>query len=603
MNATPSEAVDGEPREGKGPGGYRMHLMVCAGTGCVSSGAYELKEVLERELARRELSDEVAVVMTGCNGFCAQGPVLVVQPDEVFYQLLDTKDIPHLVEEHMLKGRPVERLMYTPPAERSAVPKMSEIGFFRKQSLLVLRNRGLIDPEVIEEYIARDGYRALAKALTEMTPEEVITEVVASGLRGRGGGGFPTGIKWQACRAAAGEPKHVVCNADEGDPGAYMDRSIIESDPHSVLEGMALAAYAIGSGRGCVYIRQEYPVALERLEKAIADARGYGLLGEGIFEQDFDFDVTIHKGAGAFVCGEETGLLASLEGRVGEPRPKYVFPVERGLYGRPTVINNVETLANLPSIIRRGSEWFASIGTGDVTDSPWGGSKGTKVFSLVGKVHNTGLVEVPMGIPLREIIFDIGGGIPNGKEFKAVQTGGPSGGVIPESMLDLPVDFDQLVKVGSMMGSGGMIVMDEDDCMVDIARYFIDFLTGESCGKCVPCREGLIQMHAMLNEVCEGRAGEGTVQLLEELATTVKECSLCALGGTSSNPVLSTIRYFRDEYDAHVRQKRCPAGVCQALITYSIDPERCPGCRVCLWSSWGTGASTPWTSPWPAGPT
>jgi NADP-reducing hydrogenase subunit HndC len=581
MSAIPRKNVEGRSSVGSGGNGYRMHLMLCAGTGCVSGGSYKIKDALERELAKHRLTDEVAVVMTGCNGFCAQGPVMVVQPDEIFYQRLSEKDVPYLVEEHMLKGRPVERLMYTRPVEKSIVPKMSEIGFFQKQRLLALRNRGLIDPEVIEEYIARDGYKALAKVLTEMEPEEVVREMIASGLRGRGGGGFPTGIKWKSCREALGEPKYVVCNADEGDPGAYMDRSIIEGDPHSVLEGMAIAAYAIGSSRGYIYIRHEYPLALERLEKAIADAREYGLLGKNIFNRGFDFDITIHIGAGAFVCGESTALMASMEGRPGEPRAKYIHTVEHGLWDRPTNLNNVETYANVPLIILRGVEWFTSIGTGDVSDNPWGGSKGTKVFSLVGKVRNTGLVEVPMGITLREIIFDIGGGIPNGKKFKAVQTGGPSGGVIPESLLDLPVDFDQLTNVGSMMGSGGMIVMDENDCMVDIARYFIDFLVDESCGKCLPCREGLKQISRMLNDICSGQAQEGVLELLEQTCYTVANCSLCALGGSAPNPVLSTLRYFRDEYEAHVRDKRCPAGLCKDLITYYIDPEKCNGCMLC----------------------
>jgi NADH:ubiquinone oxidoreductase subunit F (NADH-binding)/(2Fe-2S) ferredoxin len=561
---------------------HHTNLMLCTGTGCVSTGAFEIREALEWEIAKHKLQDEVRVVITGCNGFCAQGPLMVVQPDQIFYRLLDAKDIPHLVEEHFLKGRPVERLMYTPPAEKAVVPKMSDIGFFKKQRLIALRNRGIIDPESIEDYIGRDGYKALAQVLREMTPDQVIQEIVASGLRGRGGGGFPTGVKWKSCREAPGEPKYIVCNADEGDPGAYMDRSIIESDPHAVLEGMAIAGYAIGSSRGYVYIRHEYPLALERLEKAISDAREYGILGRNIFEQAFDFDVSIHRGAGAFVCGESTALMASMEGRPGEPRAKYIHTVEHGLWDLPTNLNNVETYANVPPIIRRGAAWFTSIGTGDVSENPWGGSKGTKVFSLVGKVHNTGLVEVPMGITLREIIFDIGGGIPNGKKFKAVQTGGPSGGVIPERLLDLPVDFDQLTKVGSMMGSGGMIVMDEDDCMVDIARYFIDFLIGESCGKCVPCREGLTQISGLLNDICNGEAEAGSIELLEELANTVKECSLCALGGSAPNPVLSTLKYFRDEYEAHVNDNRCPAGVCKALITYYIDPDKCPGCLLCL---------------------
>ena len=581
MTVTPSKNVDGMKYEGGGPNGYRMYLMLCAGTGCVSTGSYKIRDALEHELEKHNLSSEVAVVMTGCNGFCANGPVMVVQPDGIFYQFLSVKDVPHLVEEHILKGRPVEKLMFTPPDEKSVVPMMSDIGFFKKQRLLALRNRGLIDPEKIEEYIARDGYKALAKVLTEMKPEEVIQEMIASGLRGRGGGGFPTGIKWKTCREATGVPKYVVCNADEGDPGAYMDRSIIEGDPHSVLEGMAIAAYAIGSSSGYIYIRHEYPLALERLEKAIADAHDYGLLGKNIFDRDFDFDINIHCGAGAFVCGESTALMASMEGRPGEPRAKYIHTVEHGLWDRPTNLNNVETYANVPLIVLRGVKWFTSIGTGDVTDNPWGGSKGTKVFSLVGKVRNTGLVEVPMGITLREIIFDIGGGVPNGKKFKAVQTGGPSGGVIPEDLLDLPVDFDQLTRVGSMMGSGGMIVMDEDDCMVDIARYFIDFLVGESCGKCLPGREGLTQISRMLNDICDGQAQEGVLELLEETCNTVANCSLCALGGSAPNPVLSTIRYFRDEYEAHVREKRCPAGLCKNLITYSIDPDKCNGCMLC----------------------
>jgi NADH:ubiquinone oxidoreductase subunit F (NADH-binding)/(2Fe-2S) ferredoxin len=578
MNTTLSSTA---PSNKSAVDGHRVHLMLCAGTRCVAGGSYRIRDALVRELARLGLADEVAVVMTGCNGFCGEGPIVVVRPGEIFYQLLDVKDVPELVEEHLLKGRPVKRLMYTPPDAETAVPRMSEIGFFKKQRLLALRNRGLIDPRSIEDYIARDGYRALAKVLTEMTPDEIVDEIVASGLRGRGGGGFPTGVKWRTCRDAPGEPKYVVCNADEGDPGAYMDRSIVESDPHVVLEGMAIAAYAIGARKGYVYIRHEYPLALERLEQAIQDARAYGLLGRDIFDRGFDFDVTIHRGAGAFVCGESTALMASMEGRVGEPRAKYIHTVEHGLWDRPTNLNNVETYANVPLIILRGSKWFTSIGTGDVTDNPWGGSKGTKVFSLVGKVNNTGLVEVPMGIALREIIFEIGGGIRDGRRFKAVQTGGPSGGVIPESLLDLPVDFDQLTKVGSMMGSGGMIVMDENDCMVDIARYFIDFLVGESCGKCLPCREGIKQIGMMLDDICNGVAEPGVLDLLEETCRTVAGCSLCALGGSAPNPVLSTLRYFREEYDAHVLEKRCPAGVCKSLITYEIDPVKCNGCTLC----------------------
>ncbi|NOZ87658.1 MAG: NADH-quinone oxidoreductase subunit NuoF [Deltaproteobacteria bacterium] len=581
MSTIPKQVLEESQTAGRDLSRFRMQLMLCSGTACVSSGSHKIKDALERELAKQNLDDEVAVVMTGCNGFCAQGPVMVVQPDGIFYQLLSDKDIPLLVEEHMLKGRPVEKLMYKPSATKTAVPKMSEIGFFKKQRLLALRNRGLIDPEKIEEYIARDGYKALAKVLTKMKPEEVVQEMIASGLRGRGGGGFPTGIKWKTCRDAPESPKYVVCNADEGDPGAYMDRSIVESDPHVVLEGMAIAAYAVGAKKGYVYIRHEYPLALKRLQKAIADAREYGLLGKNILDQGFDFDISIHLGAGAFVCGESTALMASMEGRVGEPRAKYIHTVEHGLWDRPTNLNNVETYANVPQIMLRGSKWFTSIGTGDVSKSPWGGSKGTKVFSLVGKVKNTGLVEVPMGTTLREIIFDIGGGISNGKKFKAVQTGGPSGGVIPESLLDLPVDFDQLTKVGSMMGSGGMIVMNEDDCMVDIARYFIDFLVGESCGKCLPCREGLRQMSSMLNDICSGKAEKGTIDLLENLCYTVRDTALCALGRGAVNPVLTTIKYFREEYEAHINKKKCPAGVCKALITYKIDAGKCNGCTLC----------------------
>ena len=578
----PTNENPGENRQGEqASGSYRMHLMLCAGAMCVSGDAYKIKDALERELAKQHLTNEVAVVMTGCYGFCGQGPIMVVKPDGIFYQRLREKDIPHLVEEHMLKGRPVKRLMYTPPAEKTVVPTMSEIGFFKKQRLLALRNRGLIDSESIDDYIARDGYKALAKVLTDMRPEEVVQEMIASGLRGRGGGGFPTGIKWKTCREAAGWPKYIVCNADEGDPGAYMDRSIIESDPHSMLEGMAIAAYAIGSSKGYVYIRHEYPLALERLKNAVADAREYGLLGKNIFDKGFDFDITIHRGAGAFVCGESTALMASMEGRPGEPRAKYIHTVEHGLWDQPTSLNNVETFVNVPLIILRGAKWFTSIGTGDVSKNPWGGSKGTKIFSLAGKVQNTGLVEVPMGTSLREIIFDIGGGIPNGKKFKAVQTGGPSGGVIPESLLDTPVDFDELTKVGSMMGSGGMIVMDEDDCMVDIARYFIDFLIGESCGKCLPCREGLMQIGAMLNDICSGHAQEGVIELLEQTCSTVGSCSLCALGRSAPNPVLSTLKYFPEEYAAHVQRKECPAGVCKELINYYIDPEKCNGCTLC----------------------
>jgi NADH:ubiquinone oxidoreductase subunit F (NADH-binding)/(2Fe-2S) ferredoxin len=552
---------------------YRTHIMLCAGTGCVSNGSFKVKDALERELRKHGLQDEVGVVMTGCNGFCAQGPVAVVKPDEIFYQLLSEDDIPHLVEEHFLKGRPVEKLMYTPPAEKVPVPKMGDIGFFSKQRLIALRNRGMIDPEVIDEYIARGGYSALVKALTKMKPKQIIEEIKQSGLRGRGGAGFPTGRKWELVAAAKGDKKYLVCNADEGDPGAFMDRSIIESDPHSILEGMVIGARATGATHGYVYIRHEYPLAHERLIKAIAQAREYGLLGKDILGEGMDFDISIQQGAGAFVCGEETSLIASLEGNAPEPRVRPPFPAEYGVWGAPTNINNVETWANVPEIINKGAKWFASIGTET--------SKGTKVFSVVGKVENTGLVEVPMGITLKEIVYDIGGGIPNGKKFKAVQTGGPSGGCVPESLLDTAVDFDELTKLGSMMGSGGLIVMDEDTCMVDVARYFLEFLKDESCGKCTACREGIDVMHGILERICEGNGREGDIEMLVELSEAVKDASLCALGGTAPNPVLSTIQYFRDEYESHINEKKCPAGVCKALITFTIDPEACKGCRLC----------------------
>ena len=552
---------------------YRMHLMLCGGTGCVSNKAFKVKEVLEKELESHNLQDEITVVLTGCNGFCAQGPVMVVQPDEIFYQLLTEKDVPHLVEEHFLKGRPVERLMFTPPGEETPVPVMSDIGFFGKQRLIALRNRGLIDPEKIDEYIGRGGYAALAKALTAMTPDEIVEEVKKAGLRGRGGAGFPTGLKWELCRKAPGKVKHLVCNGDEGDPGAFMDRSIIESDPHSVLEGMIIGARAIGASLGYVYIRNEYPLALNRLTKAIDQAREYGLLGEDIFGSGFSFDISVRRGAGAFVCGEETSLLSSLQGLPPEPRVRPPFPVESGIHGEPTNINNVETWATVPEIIDRGADWFAGIGTDT--------SKGTKVFSLVGKVRNTGLVEVPMGITLREIVFDIGGGIPDDKEFKAVQTGGPSGGCIPASLLDLPIDYEKLAEAGSMMGSGGLIVMDEETCMVDVARYFLDFLNDESCGKCTACREGVEIMCKILSRICEGNGEEGDIDLLEELASAVKDASLCGLGSTAPNPVLTTIRYFRDEYEAHIKDKSCPAGVCKALFQYKIDADACTACGLC----------------------
>jgi NADP-reducing hydrogenase subunit HndC len=552
---------------------YRTNLMVCAGTACVSNRAFNVMDALKREIKRHKLEDEVQVVATGCNGFCARGPIVVVQPDGIFYQMLTEEDIPHLVEEHLLKGRPVKRLMYVPEEEERPIPRMSDIGFFKKQRLIALRNRGLVDPENIDEYIARGGYKALAKALTSMTPEGIIEEIKLSGLRGRGGAGFPTGRKWELARRSPGDQKYVICNADEGDPGAYMDRSIVESDPHSVIEGMLIGARAIGATQGFVYIRNEYPLALERLEHAIKQAREYGLVGQGILGSDLEFDLSVHRGAGAFVCGEETSLISSIEGKPPEPRIRPPFPAESGVFGKPTNINNVETWANVPSIIQRGSEWFSSIGTET--------SKGTKVFSLVGKINNTGLVEVPMGITIREIVFDIGGGIPNGKKFKAVQSGGPSGGCIPAELMDIPIDYERLTEVGSMMGSGGLIVMDEDTCMVDVAKFFLDFLRKESCGKCSSCRDGTEQMYRIVSDISDGKGKEGDLELLEELAYAVKEASLCGLGTTAPNPVLSTLRYFRDEYEAHIRDKRCPAGVCKALIEYSIVEDRCTGCMLC----------------------
>ncbi|MHC4706044.1 MAG: NADH-quinone oxidoreductase subunit NuoF [Planctomycetota bacterium] len=552
---------------------FRLRLLICAGTGCVSNRSFEVRDALKEEIDKQGLSNEVQIVATGCQGFCAQGPIMIVQPDGIFYQMLTVDDIPHLVEEHLIKGRSVEKLMYSPAKGEPPIPKLSDIAFFNKQKLVVLKNRGLIDPEKIDEYIAHDGYRSLTKVLTSMTPDEVIEEMKASGLRGRGGAGFSTGLKWELARKAPADTKYIVCNADEGDPGAFMDRSIIESDPHSVLEGMAIGAYAIGVRQGYIYIREEYPLAMKRLHIAIRQAREYGLLGESILSNGFSFDVVVHRGAGAFVCGEETSLIGSLEDRTPEPRIRPPFPVQSGIWGKPTNINNVETWANVPVIINRSGEWFYSIGTES--------SKGTKVFSVVGNVANTGLVEVPMGITLREIVYDIGGGVQNGKKFKAVQTGGPSGGCIPESLIDLPIDYERLSEAGSNMGSGGLIVMDEETCMVDMARYFLDFLRDESCGKCTTCREGIAAMHDIVVGICNGQGESGQLELLQDLAETVGVASLCALGGTAPNPVLSTLRYFQDEYEAHINEKKCPAGICRALIHYRIDAEKCKGCMLC----------------------
>ena len=550
-----------------------MNLMICTGTGCVSNGAFQIKAALENEIAKQGLDEEIRVVGTGCNGFCANGPIVVVQPDGIFYERLTVEAIPNLVEEHFLKGRPVVDLMYIPPTENTPVPKMKDIGFFGKQRLIALANRGVINPEEIDEYIARDGYKALSKVLTGMKPEEVVNEILDAGLRGRGGAGFPTGKKWQICAAQPGDEKYIICNADEGDPGAFMDRSIVESDPHSVLEGMLIGAYAIGARYGFVYLRNEYPLAVARMLKAIEQAEAYGLLGKDILGTGFTFTLTVARGAGAFVCGEETSLINSLMGKLPQPGVKPPFPAQSGYNGKPTNINNVETWVNVPRIINHGAAWYNGIGTKT--------SKGTKVFSLVGKVNNTGLVEVPMGITLREIIFDIGGGIPGGKKYKAVQTGGPSGGCIPESMLDISVDYESLQEAGCIMGSGGMIVMDEDTCMVDVARYFLAFTQEESCGKCVPCRIGTKRMMERLTALCEGRGEEADLEFLENAARAIKDSALCGLGQTAPNPVLTTLRYFKDEYLAHIREKRCPAGECKALITYEVITDNCTGCGAC----------------------
>ncbi|MGB9720936.1 MAG: NADH-quinone oxidoreductase subunit NuoF [bacterium] len=553
--------------------GFRLDLLVCAGTGCVSNHSFEVKEALEKEIARRGLQTEVRIIATGCQGFCERGPIVIAQPDAIFYQRVTVQDVPYLVEEHLIKGRAAKKLMYVPEKEALPVPKMSDIGFFKHQRLIVLRNRGRLDPENIEEYIAFDGYQALQKVITTMKPEQVINEIKKSGLRGRGGAGFPTGVKWELCRSAEEHPKYIICNGDEGDPGAFMDRSVLEADPHSVIEGMLIGAYAIGAQKGFIYVRKEYPLAVKRVNIALKQALEYGLLGEDILGVGFNFFIDVVQGAGAFVCGEETALMAAIEGRVGRPRTRPPYPVEKGLWGKPTNINNVETWANVPVIILRGADWFSSIGTEK--------SKGTKIFSLVGKINNTGLVEVPMGITVREIIYDIGGGIPNNKQFKAVQTGGPSGGCIPKEHLGLPIDYESLSAVGSMMGSGGMIVMDEDTCMVDVARYFLNFTQQESCGKCVPCRLGTKQMVEVLNRIVEGRGREGDIELLESIGTNVKLASLCGLGQTAPNPVLTTIKYFKNEYIAHIKDKKCPAMVCKALISYVIEPDLCTGCVAC----------------------
>ena len=556
---------------------FRSQILICGGTGCTSSGSARLVERFEELLEQNGLTKEIKLVHTGCFGLCEAGPVVIVYPEGAFYSRVKVEDVDEIVSEHLIKGRIVQRLLYHGSvAEDNTVKALDDVDFYRKQKRVALRNCGVIDPENIDEYIAFDGYKALQKVLTEMTPEEVIDTISKSGLRGRGGGGFPTGKKWAFAAAQPRGPeykKYVCCNADEGDPGAFMDRSVLEGDPHAVLEAMAIAGYAIGSDQGYIYVRAEYPIAVKRLEIAIEQAREYGLLGEDIFGTGFNFNINIRLGAGAFVCGEETALMNSIQGNRGEPWPRPPFPAVRGLFGKPTILNNVETYANVCQIILNGPEWFASMGTER--------SKGTKVFALGGKINNTGLVEVPMGTTLREIIYEIGGGIPGGKAFKAVQTGGPSGGCLPAHMLDTPVDYDNLIAAGSMMGSGGMIVMDEDNCMVDIARFFLDFTVDESCGKCTPCRIGTRRMLEILNRICDGKGEDGDIERLENLAQNIKATALCGLGQTAPNPVLSTIKQFRHEYEAHIYDKHCPAGVCKKLLNYVIDPEKCRGCTLC----------------------
>ena len=553
---------------------YRSHVLVCGGTGCTSSGSVKIKEEFENQIANKGLDKEVAVVQTGCFGLCALGPIVIVYPEGAFYSMVKVEDVEEIVEEHLLKGRIVQRLLYDETVhENEEIKSLNEVDFYKKQKRIALRNCGVINPENIEEYIGVDGYQALGKVLTEMKPQEVIDVIKDSGLRGRGGGGFPTGVKWQFAANSPGGQKYVCCNADEGDPGAFMDRSILEGDPHSVIEAMAIAGYAIGANQGYIYIRAEYPIAVKRLQIAIDQAREYGLLGKNIFESGFDFDLEIRLGAGAFVCGEETALMTSIEGHRGEPRNRPPFPAVKGLWEKPTILNNVETYANICQIILNGPEWFASMGTEK--------SKGTKVFALGGKINNTGLVEIPMGTTLREIVEDIGGGIPNGKKFKAAQTGGPSGGCIPAELIDTPIDYDSLISIGSMMGSGGLIVMDEDNCMVDIAKFFLEFTVDESCGKCTPCRIGTKRLLEILTKITDGKGTMEDLDRLEELAQAIKAGSLCGLGQTAPNPVLSTLKYFRKEYEAHIIDKVCPAGVCKALSKYTIDPDKCRGCGLC----------------------
>ena len=552
---------------------YRSNVLVCGGTGCTSSNSGEIINALEREIKARGLEKEVEVVKTGCFGLCALGPIMIVYPEGSFYSMVKVEDIPEIVEEHLLKGRIVKRLLYQETVDGDNIKSLNETPFYAKQQRTALRNCGVINPECIDEYIAMDGYKALEKVLTQMTPEQVIDEIKASGLRGRGGGGFPTGLKWSFAAAQQADQKYVCCNADEGDPGAFMDRSILEGDPHTVLEAMAIAGYAIGSTQGYIYVRAEYPIAVERLRIAINQAHEYGLLGDNIFGTDFSFDVQLRLGAGAFVCGEETALMTSIEGNRGEPRPRPPFPAVKGLFQKPTILNNVETYANITQIILKGADWFNSIGTEK--------SKGTKVFALGGKIAHTGLVEVPMGTTLREIVEEIGGGVPNGKKFKAAQTGGPSGGCIPAEHLDIPIDYDNLIAIGSMMGSGGLIVMDETTCMVDIAKFFLEFTVDESCGKCTPCRIGTKRLLEMLEKITSGNGTMEDLDKMEKLCYYIKENALCGLGQTAPNPVLSTLHFFRDEYIAHVKDKKCPAGVCKKLLQYSVVEDKCRGCTAC----------------------
>ena len=553
----------------------RSHVLICGGTGCTSSGSLAVRKALETELEAQGLTEEIKIVTTGCFGLCALGPIMIVYPEGTFYSCVTAEDIPEIVSEHLLKGRIVDRLVHheMKADAENRVTSLSDTQFYKKQKRVALRNCGVINPEVIDEYIAMDGYQALGKVLTEMTPEDVIKTITDSGLRGRGGGGFPTGKKWEFASKSVSDKKYVACNADEGDPGAFMDRSILEGDPHALIEAMAIAGYAIGADEGYVYVRAEYPIAIQRLQIAIDQAREYGLLGKDILGTGFNFDMTIRFGAGAFVCGEETALMTSIEGNRGEPRPRPPFPAVKGLFGKPTVLNNVETYANIPRIILLGADWFNSMGTER--------SKGTKVFALGGKITNTGLVEVPMGTTLREVVEEIGGGVPNGKKFKAAQTGGPSGGCIPVEHFDVPIDYDNLIAIGSMMGSGGLIVMDEDTCMVDIAKFFLEFTVDESCGKCTPCRIGTKRLLELLNKVTDGNATMEDLDKMEELCNHIKSASLCGLGQTAPNPVLSTLRYFRDEYIAHIVDKKCPAGVCKNLLQYSIIEDKCKGCTAC----------------------